>query len=62
MRDNGAEAVAADGGGSPVHANSWAKDGSSSASFAIRYIATSTSRARYSCKYEYDCLSLYVHA
>jgi hypothetical protein len=61
-RGDGAEAVAADDGGSPVHASSWAKDGCSSASFAIRYTATSTSRACYSCKYKYDCLSLYVHA
>jgi hypothetical protein len=59
---DGVEAAAADGGGSPVHASSWAKDGCSSASFAIRYTATSTFRAHYSCKYEYDCLSLYVHA
>jgi hypothetical protein len=61
-RGDGAEAAAANDGGSPVHASSWAKDGCSSASFIIRYTATSTSRARYSCKYEYNCLSLYVHA
>jgi hypothetical protein len=61
VRGDGADAAVADGGGSPVHASSWAKDGCSSASFAIRYTATFTSRARYSYKYEYDCLSLYVH-
>jgi hypothetical protein len=42
---DGEEAVGADGGGSPVHVSSWAKDGCNSASFAICYTATSTSRA-----------------
>jgi hypothetical protein len=61
-RGDGVEAAVADGGGSLVHASSWPKDGCSSAIFIICYTATSTSRARYSCKFEYDCLSLYVHA
>jgi hypothetical protein len=58
-----AKAAAVDGGVSPVHASSWAKNGCRCASFAIGYATTSTytSRARYSCKYEYDYLSLYVH-
>jgi hypothetical protein len=61
-RGDGAEAAAVDGGGSTVHASSWAKDVCSSANFAIRYTATSTSRVRYSYKYKYDSLSLYIHA
>jgi hypothetical protein len=51
-----------DGGASPVHAKSWATYRSSSATFTIHYTNTSTSRAGYSCEYEYNCLSLYVYA